>query len=120
MGCDCDKRKLAPDNGVSGGTVFVRIPVRDGFDPLACHDCLEKHLAKAAEQAREVAEDSLRRSERILCIGNLGCAEDHARALGLVDLADAIRAARRSFQHGDVLAPLVLVDRYISQSADTP
>lgn len=93
MGCNCNKRKQASSKSMSGGAVFVRILVRDGTSPLACDSCLEKHLATAAINAIEVAEDSSRNAERVLCAGHLRCAADHATALGRRDLAERIGAA---------------------------
>ncbi|MBQ9727363.1 MAG: hypothetical protein IJV65_07650 [Kiritimatiellae bacterium] len=50
-------------------------------DSLACARCYAKHLAKALVLFREWREDDARDAELALCIGNIGCAEDHAAAL---------------------------------------
>ena len=49
---------------------------------LGCAKCYAKHLAKAVVQWSEFREDASRLAELSLCIGNIGCAEDHAAALG--------------------------------------
>ena len=51
-------------------------------DPLACGRCYAKHLGKSLVLFREWREDNTRAAELALCIGNIGCAEDHAAALG--------------------------------------
>lgn len=67
-------------------------------DPLGCKECLEKHLSTAYVLYTEVLEDSSRAREKILFIGNMSCAEDHASALGMDELRDKIRGARKQFQ----------------------
>jgi len=67
-------------------------------NPLACPDCLDKHLGAAAEYAKESEEDATRFEEYRRSLGHMVCAEDHARALGLFDYASRIRAARKTFQ----------------------
>ena len=67
-------------------------------DPLACRDCLDKHLGAAAEYAKEAEEDTNRIEEYRRAVGHMVCAEDHARALGLKDFASRIRLARKAFQ----------------------
>lgn len=67
-------------------------------NPLACRDCLDKHLGTAAEYAKEAEEDPTRFEEYRRAIGHMVCAEDHARALGLNDFASRIRLARKAFQ----------------------
>ena len=67
-------------------------------DPLACTDCLDKHLGAAAEYAKEAEEDTTRIEEYRRAVGHMVCAEDHARALGLKDFASRIRLARKAFQ----------------------
>ena len=114
MSCTCEQRREEAATAESAEAVSVLLDIRGAGHPLACRDCLEKHLAKAVEQAREYAEDGSRRAERLCCIGNLGCAEDHAVALGLGALAESIRAARRAFQGGDAAAPLALREIYLS------
>ena len=52
-------------------------------DPLACSKCYAKHLTKALVQWTEYLEDKTRIAELALCLGNIGCAEDHAAALRL-------------------------------------
>ena len=51
-------------------------------DSFACLRCYAKHVAKALVLWQEYMEDSTRSEELALCIGNIGCAEDHAAALG--------------------------------------
>lgn len=67
-------------------------------NPLACRDCLDKHLGAAAEYAKEAEEDPTRIEEYRRAVGHMVCAEDHARALGLRDFAARIRLARKAFQ----------------------
>ncbi len=67
-------------------------------NPLACRDCLDKHLGAAAEYAKEAEEEPSRFEEYRRAVGHMVCAEDHARALGLFDYASRIRAARKTFQ----------------------
>lgn len=80
----------------------VAVVVRDGSHPLACVRCLEKHVGQAYIYAREYSEaPKERETERLLAIGNLGCAGEHALALGRKDYAARIKAARISFADGD-------------------
>ena len=65
-------------------------------DSMGCMKCLAKHLSKAAVEAAEYAEEPGRDLELALCIGDLACAEDHAKALGLPHEADRIRSIRES------------------------
>lgn len=68
--------------------------------PLACAQCLEKHIGAAAVLAGEVAEEPSRLAERVLCAGHLACAEEHARALGWYGFAATVRKSRIAFQMG--------------------
>lgn len=92
--------------------------------PLACRQCLEKHLGAAAVLAGEVAEVPSRRVERVLCAGHLACAEEHARALGWTDFAATIRKSRLAFQFGELAAaaptPRDLITLFIDLSSPTP
>lgn len=62
---------------------------------LACSECLEKHLSKAAVLLGEYQSNNEYKLELKLCIGNLACAEDHALALGEIKKAEAIRLIRK-------------------------
>lgn len=68
-------------------------------DSMGCMRCLAKHLSKAAVEAAEYAEERGRESELALCIGDLACAEDHAKALGLPHEAERIRSLRDAVWH---------------------
>lgn len=97
MGCGCKNRKKVNTNmetevksAVSTPTVSnggeqtgkPRTGLRSYNDALGCGRCYAKHLAKALTQWEEYLEDNTRDAELALCFGNLGCAEDHAVALG--------------------------------------
>ncbi len=73
-------------------------PEQKPTNPLACRDCLDKHLGAAAEYAKEAEEEPSRFEEYRRAVGHMVCAEDHARALGLFGYASRIRAARKTFQ----------------------
>ena len=93
MGCSCQNdNKSTSDPGAKEAK-----PVK--ANPLACRDCLDKHLGAAAEHAKEAEEDKTRAEEFRRAVGHMVCAEDHARALGLFDYAVRIRAARKAFQN---------------------
>lgn len=64
------------------------------MDPLKCARCYSKHLSKAAVEYQEFLEDPSRFAELSLAVGDVGCAEDHAQALGRQADRDALRAAR--------------------------
>jgi hypothetical protein len=69
---------------------------------LACDECLNKHLSKAAVLLAEYQTNQEYKLEFKLCVGNLACAEDHALALGQAKRAEAIRKLRKEI----VLNPL--------------
>ena len=97
MECPCKNKTNMPT--ISAGAKPAesgdeKKPVR----PLACRDCLDKHLGAAAEYAKEAEEDKTRTEEYRRAVGHMICAEDHARALGLYDFAVRIRLARKAFQ----------------------
>lgn len=91
-GCGCDGG-VAIDRFED----FARLTEQEILSGIACRDCLGKHLAKAAVLAEEVREDGSRSTEKWMAVGNLSCAEDHARALGQHDFSKQIRAARKRF-----------------------
>jgi len=102
MACPCKNKKNeqqapATDAVVKNPEATSAKPV-DSDDPLACYDCLDKHLGAAAEYAKEAEEDTTRIEEYRRAVGHMVCAEDHARALGLKDFASRIRLARKAFQ----------------------
>ena len=103
MSCSCNNGRAANAEGNTPRAPrdIVQIVVRDGSHPLACVRCLEKHIAQAYIYAREWEEARERETEWLLCVGNLGCAGEHARALGRRDYAARIKAARISFADGD-------------------
>ncbi len=68
---------------------------------LGCWQCYIKHLSKAAVEAGEFFEEEGREAEFSLCIGDLACAEDHARALGLAAERNTIRRFRSQMWLGD-------------------
>ena len=104
MTCPCDLAPAQPPPSGSASEYVVR--VRSHAHPLACPACLEKHLSAAAVYAVEYAEDDARKMERKLAIGNLVCAEDHARALGRAPFAERIRLVRRAFAEDGVPGPV--------------
>ncbi len=108
--CDCSKnRKKVPGPSVRSPavrTVRTASPVGVPAHPLACRDCLNKHLGAAAEYAKEAEEDATRTEEYRRAIGHMVCAEDHARALNLADFASRIRLARKTFQESRKAADL--------------
>lgn len=73
-GCGCNKGKAIKMEAKNGTASYE--------DPLACGRCYAKHLAKALVLWQEYREDNARLAELSLCLGNIGCAEDHAAALG--------------------------------------
>lgn len=64
------------------------------LDSLACRFCYLKHVSKAYVELMEYIEDTSRVAEMALAIGDIGCAEDHARALSLTT-APELREIRR-------------------------
>lgn len=66
----------------------------------ACVACLRKHLLKAAGYAAELEEEPGRAWESNQLQINLMLAEDHARALGLLELRQSIRAERLRAEAG--------------------
>lgn len=102
MACPCKNKKNEQQTPATAAVVkkseaTSAKPV-DSEDPLACRDCLDKHLGAAAEYAKEAEEDPTRIEEYRRAVGHMVCAEDHARALGLKDFASRIRLARKAFQ----------------------
>lgn len=67
---------------------------------LGCAQCYVKHLSKAAVEAAEYFETSGREAEFVLCLGDLACAEDHARALGMERERLEIRSIRDMLWEG--------------------
>jgi len=61
---------------------------------LSCRKCYLKHLSKASIELSEYLEDNTRYTEYSLCVGDIACAEDHARALGETKQADELRETR--------------------------
>ena len=100
MGCGCKQQQKQEADTNRAATHEVRLIVRDGSHPLACVRCLEKHIGQAYIYAREWDEVRDRETERLLCIGNLGCAGEHALALGRKLFAARIKAARLAFADG--------------------
>ena len=101
MACPCKNKKnerQAPTAAVVKKPEATSAKSVGSDDPLACRDCLDKHLGAAAEYAKEAEEDPTRIEEYRRAVGHMVCAEDHARALGLFDYASRIRAARKTFQ----------------------
>ena len=100
MSCSCKETKKTPTAVQTPrprlGAVASKFAKE--LNSIACRDCLDKHLGAAAEYAKESEEDYDRVVEFRRAIGNLVCAEDHARALGLYDFAARIRRARKTFQ----------------------
>lgn len=102
MACPCKNKKNERQAPATAAVVkkpeaTSTKPV-DSDDPLACTDCLDKHLGAASEYAKEAEEDTSRIEEYRRAVGHMVCAEDHARALGLKDFASRIRLARKAFQ----------------------
>ena len=62
----------------------------------ACAMCLSKHVCKALVEMGEFVDDRSRSEELALAIGDIGCAEDHAKALNLDQLAVKLRGLRTS------------------------
>ena len=113
MGCPCkDKKKAAEAKAESSvparqpemeaTSVRLEFVVRGEGHPLACEECLKKHLGAAFVLSTEAAEEFSRQTERLLCIANLRCAEEHARALGREGLGNRLAMARVSFAKNGV------------------
>lgn len=103
MGCPCQNKnnaQIRDGRHVEMTADHKDVPpaVNNPASPLACRDCLDKHLGAAVEYAKEAEEDKTRVEEYRRALGHMVCAEDHARALGLVGLAGRIRMARKTFQ----------------------
>lgn len=118
MGCGCNKNKgtrmdtspqpthpalkqlqeaSASQNNRTSQAVRQDAPRSDSYSlGFACRKCLFKHLSKAAVELSEYIEDDSRYAEFSLCVGDLSCAEDHARALNDAVLADTIKGVRSS------------------------
>lgn len=109
MACPCKNKNGAQPMAEKRSVAVV---VRDGSHPLACVRCLEKHVGQAYIYAREYSEaPKERETERLLAIGNLGCAGEHALALGRNDYAARIKAARLAFADtGDTEAVAAVFD----------
>lgn len=67
----------------------------------ACPFCLRKHLLKIRGYSREVAEDPSREWELDNLLENLLLAEDHAAALGDMQLVGNLRAIRINAEAGE-------------------
>lgn len=91
--CDCKKNAAA---ATAAPAPAAAAPERPG----ACPDCLRKHLVKARGYGREVSGGAGGDWERELLLENLLLAEDHAEAMGAMDVRSAIRAARLAFEAG--------------------
>ena len=72
--------------------------------------CYAKHLSKALVEASEYFEADGRESEFALCIGDIACAEDHARSLGLEAERSTLRGVRNMMWDGRKEAMGVLGD----------
>ena len=72
-------------------------------DALGCVKCYAKHVSKALVQWHEWREDNSRTAELALCIGNIGCAEDHAAALDRHADAEKLRDIRAHIWDADVV-----------------
>ena len=92
--CDCKKNAAAAISATHAPAAAA--PERPG----ACPSCLRKHLVKARGYAREVTGGAGGDWERELLLENLLLAEDHAEAMGAMDVRSAIRAARLAFEAG--------------------
>lgn len=93
--CDC-KKKMADTTNQTAPAAPASEPERPG----ACPSCLRKHLVKARGYGREVSGGAGGDWERELLLENLLLAEDHAEAMGAMDVRSAIRAARLAFEAG--------------------
>lgn len=93
--CDCKKNRPAGEPAPDAPAV----PAAE-TRPGACPDCLEKHLFKARGYARELSGGAGGAWEREMLTENLLLAEDHAEALGAMDVRTAIRAARKALKAG--------------------
>lgn len=119
MGCPCkDKaKKAAAAEQVAAPAVASRpatsvrleLTVRGEGHPLACEDCLVKHVGVAYVLSGEWLEDETRKTERLLCIANLQCAAEHAEALGRKSLASLLDEARVLFARDGEASKIVLV-----------
>ena len=92
--CDCKKNAAAATSADSASPAPA--PERPG----ACGSCLRKHLVKARGYGRELSGGAGGDWERELLLENLLLAEDHAEAMGAMDVRSAIRAARLAFEAG--------------------
>lgn len=116
MSCSCTQRaadgaRLADRASAAAPLLRLTFVVRDDSHPMACERCLEKHVGQAYIYAREYAEDASRLVERMLCVANLGCAGEHALALGRKELAGRVKAARLAFHaRGDVAGIVAVFD----------
>jgi len=72
---------------------YIPVELRDGKSPLACWNCLAKHISAAYRQFVEYNEDRSRQAEKLLCLGNLLCAKEHAEALKCTEVSDMCRVA---------------------------
>ena len=108
MSCNCTNRGSEKTDQTFPPFMNLTLSMDPEKDhPLACPRCLEKHVSAAIVYANEVFEDPTRQAERMMLIGNLVAAEDHARALNLVDLAMRIRGIRSAFQVHDIPNPVI-------------
>lgn len=121
MGCPCkDKAKKAAAAELAAApaaaprpatSVRLELTVRGEGHPLACEDCLAKHVGVAYVLSSEWLEDETRKTERLLCIANLQCAAEHAEALGRKSLASLIDEARVLFgRNGDTGKLMLVID----------
>lgn len=121
MGCPCkDKAKKAAAAEQAAApavasrpatSVRLELTVRGEGHPLACEDCLAKHVGVAYVLSGEWLEDETRKTERLLCIANLQCAAEHAEALGRKSLVSLIDEARILFgRNGDTGKLMLVID----------
>ena len=118
MGCPCkDKAKKAEAAELAAApaadaspaqSVRLELTVRGEGHPLACEDCLAKHVGVAYVLSAEWLEDETRKTERLLCIANLQCAAEHAEALGRKSLASLLDEARVLFARDGEASKIVL------------
>lgn len=67
-------------------------------NPYDCPDCVIKHIAKARTLLNEYISNKAYVLELGMCIGELGCAEDHLRMSGIEELCEVTRLIRLAIQ----------------------
>lgn len=63
-----------------------------------CPACVIKHVAKARTLLNEYISNNAYVLELGMCIGELGCAEDHLRMSGIEELCEVTRLIRLAIQ----------------------